>query len=68
MFEHVRAGQGIFSKEITDAGFELVQEEAAPFLTENYVVRFRKVEKAAAQSLLLPRVPSAADRSIAALD
>ena len=67
MFEHVRAGQDLFTREIVDAGFEVVQVEAAPFLTENYVVRFRKVEKAAAQSLLLPRVPPIADRWIAAL-
>ena len=51
--EHVRAGQDIFSKEITDAGFELVREEAAPFLTENYVLRFRK-PVVVKESLLVP--------------
>ena len=55
MFEHVRAGQEVFTKEILDAGFEVVQVEPAPFLTDNYVVRFRKVEKVAARQLLLVR-------------
>jgi precorrin-6B methylase 2 len=55
MFEHVRAGQDVFTQEIIDAGFEVVQIETAPFLTENYVVRFRKVEKVAARQLLLVR-------------
>jgi predicted methyltransferase len=40
---HVRAGQDMFAKEITDAGFKQVGEE--PFLKENYFLRFRKVEK-----------------------
>jgi len=53
MIDHVRAGQAAFTKEITDAGFELVREEAAPFLKENYVVRFRKVDKAT--WLILPQ-------------
>ena len=55
MFEHVRAGQDVFTQEIIDAGFEVVQIETSPFLTENYVVRFRKVEKVAARQLLLVR-------------
>lgn len=38
---HVRAGQEVFEKEITDAGFEKVGEEKG-LLVENYFVRFRK--------------------------
>ena len=53
MLEHVRAGQDVFTKEITDAGFVLVREEAAPFLAENYVVRFRK-PAAVKQGMLVP--------------
>jgi len=41
MLEHVRAGKEEFAKEITAAGFILVAEERAPFLTDNYVLRFR---------------------------
>ena len=44
MFEHVRAGQNVFTKEFVDAGFALDKELAAPFFTENYVLRFRKAE------------------------
>lgn len=42
LLEHVRADQKQFTQEITKAGFRLVREEEAPFLTENYVLRFRK--------------------------
>ncbi len=42
MMEHVRAGQAVFTAEILGAGFELVEEIEAPFLSENYVLRFRK--------------------------
>jgi ubiquinone/menaquinone biosynthesis C-methylase UbiE len=42
MFEHVRAGQEVFTKEFVDAGFAFEKEFATPFFTENYVVRFRK--------------------------
>ena len=45
MFEHVRAGQEVFTKEFVDAGFAFDKELAAPFFTENYVLRFRKAEK-----------------------
>ena len=38
---HVRAGQEVFEKEITDAGFEKTGEEKG-ILLENYFVRFRK--------------------------
>jgi predicted methyltransferase len=40
---HVRAGQEVFEKEITEAGFEKTGEEKG-FLAENYFVRFRKAE------------------------
>jgi precorrin-6B methylase 2 len=38
---HVRAGQDVFTKEITDAGFRVVGQEQ--LLKENYFVRFEKV-------------------------
>lgn len=44
MFEHVRAGQEVFTKEFVDAGFAFDKELDAPFFTENYVLRFRKAE------------------------
>ena len=40
---HVRAGQEVFVKEVTSAGFKVVGEEK--FLKENYFVRFEKVAK-----------------------
>jgi SAM-dependent methyltransferase len=42
ILEHVRAGQGEFTREIEAAGFTLMRREPAPFLTQNYVLRFRK--------------------------
>lgn len=39
---HVRAGQEVFTKEITDAGFEQVEERKG-ILKESYFVRFKKV-------------------------
>jgi len=42
ILEHVRAGQAEFTREIEAAGFALVRVEAAPFLAQNYVLRFRK--------------------------
>jgi SAM-dependent methyltransferase len=42
ILEHVRAGQAEFTREIEAAGFTLVRVEAAPFLSQNYVLRFRK--------------------------
>jgi SAM-dependent methyltransferase len=44
MFEHVRAGQEVFTKEFVDAGFEFVAEHESPFFKENYILRFRKAE------------------------
>jgi hypothetical protein len=41
--QHVRAGQEVFSREITSAGFEQVEEKK--FLKENYFLRFKKVEE-----------------------
>lgn len=43
--EHVRAGQEVFTKEITEAGFQLTNVHNVSFLKENYVLRFRKVEQ-----------------------
>ena len=42
MRNHVRAGQEVFTKEIVEAGFEVVQVHDAPWLAENYIVRFKK--------------------------
>lgn len=58
VLDHVRAGQEVFTKEIVEAGFEVVRGENASFLTENYVLRFRKMEKP--QALLVPRMPFSA--------
>jgi predicted methyltransferase len=40
---HVRAGQEVFTKEITDAGFKQVEDRKG-LLKESYFVRFQKVE------------------------
>lgn len=40
---HVRAGKEVFSKEVADAGFKLV-EEKKDLLRESYFLRFAKVE------------------------
>jgi len=42
---HVRAGEEVFTKEIEEAGFELINQHYMPQLPQNYVLRFRKVEK-----------------------
>ena len=42
LLEHVRAGEEVFTQEIIDAGFELINAHYVPFLEENYVLRFRK--------------------------
>ena len=42
ILEHVRAGQAEFTREIEAAGFTFVRVEPAPFLSQNYVLRFRK--------------------------
>jgi acetyl esterase/lipase/ubiquinone/menaquinone biosynthesis C-methylase UbiE len=46
VLNHVRAGQETFTKEIVDSGFQVVGE--AKLLTDNYLVRFQKVETAPA--------------------
>lgn len=43
IFDHVRAGQEVFTKEIAAAGFELVDVHDVPELEENYVLRFRRI-------------------------
>ncbi len=48
ILNHVRAGKEVFTREILDAGFELVNDHDVEFLTENYVIRFRKVNAALA--------------------
>ena len=42
VLDHVRAGKEVVRSEIEEAHFRLVDEPATPFLTENYVLRFRK--------------------------
>ncbi len=45
VLDHVRAGRQIVTEEITAAGFILIQEPPpAPYLDENYLIRFRKVD------------------------
>ena len=41
IIEHVRAGQEVFTREILDAGFELIEEVSIAGLEDNYVLRFR---------------------------
>jgi ubiquinone/menaquinone biosynthesis C-methylase UbiE len=42
VLEHVRAGKETVIREVESFGFELMREEDAPYLEENYVLRFRK--------------------------
>ncbi|MCL4524303.1 MAG: methyltransferase domain-containing protein [Acidobacteria bacterium] len=44
MFEHVRAGQEVFTREFVDAGFAFDKVLESPLFTENYILRFRKAE------------------------
>lgn len=39
---HVRAGEEVFTKEVVDSGFELINTHYFPELKENYMLRFRK--------------------------
>jgi ubiquinone/menaquinone biosynthesis C-methylase UbiE len=41
ILNHVRAGQEVFTAEITAAGFQQIEEQ--DMLKDNYVVRFRKL-------------------------
>jgi SAM-dependent methyltransferase len=41
ILDHVRAGQDVFTREILDAGFELLEEVSIDTLEDNYVLRFR---------------------------
>jgi predicted methyltransferase len=43
MLEHVRAGEDVFTREITSFGFELTNVHAPPWLKENYILRFRRI-------------------------
>ncbi|MEM7200774.1 MAG: class I SAM-dependent methyltransferase [Planctomycetota bacterium] len=42
ILDHVRAGQEVFRAEIEAAGFRCVGVEDAPFLSDNYVLRFER--------------------------
>jgi alpha-galactosidase len=59
---HVRAGQEVFVKEITTAGFKVVGEEK--FLKENYFVRFEKKDNAADGQDVRPSPKSHTQRDI----
>lgn len=48
--EHVRAGQDVFTQEVINAGFELVNDHDVDFLKDNYLLRFRKVSRTATSS------------------
>jgi len=52
---HVRADRETFLREIADAGFEPIELEAAPELSENFIAAFRKV--AAPQPRTLRKAP-----------
>jgi predicted methyltransferase len=47
MMQHLRAGKEVFVQEITEAGFEQIDEKP-DLLKESYFVRFKKAEPAAA--------------------
>lgn len=43
---HVRAGQDVVTREIIEAGFELIDDgRGVDYLKDNYLIRFRKVAK-----------------------
>lgn len=42
ILDHVRAGRETVIEEVTAAGFELEPSPPAPYLTENYFLRFRR--------------------------
>lgn len=45
VMQHVRAGQREFTREIEAAGFQLTNTHNLSALSENYILRFRKLEK-----------------------
>jgi len=45
VLDHVRAGKDEVTREIEASGFERIDQPSTPFLTENYVLRFRKPGK-----------------------
>lgn len=55
VLDHVRAGQDGVAREIIEAGFELTNVHAVPWLKENYVLRFRKAAKPQAGAPPAPR-------------
>lgn len=44
ILEHCRAGREVFTREIIEHGFELIEVHEVPALKENYVLRFRKTD------------------------
>jgi ubiquinone/menaquinone biosynthesis C-methylase UbiE len=50
VLEHVRAPKEVFFKEIEDAGFERQPLPKPPVLKENFIMRFRKVERPPAEA------------------
>jgi predicted methyltransferase len=53
VLSHVRAGQEVFTREITDAGFKQIEEKKG-LLKESYFLRFEKVERPVTEK---PRAP-----------
>lgn len=45
VLDHVRAGRDEVIREIEGSGFQFIDQPATPFLTENYLIRFRKSER-----------------------
>lgn len=70
VFEHVRAGEEEFTREIEGFGFALTNRHDMPqFFEQNYILRFRRTERPAARTFpfLLPdRRPHAAAAPLAA--
>jgi SAM-dependent methyltransferase len=50
VLEHIRADKETFLKEIEAAGFERVEVKDAPELKENFLARFRKVDRPAGEA------------------
>jgi ubiquinone/menaquinone biosynthesis C-methylase UbiE len=51
VLKHIRAGQKDFRREIEGAGFQSVKIDQAPMLRENFVAKFRKVERDGEKSI-----------------
>jgi ubiquinone/menaquinone biosynthesis C-methylase UbiE len=62
VFEHVRAGEEEFTREISSFGFALSNRHDLPqYFAQNYILRFRRVERPAARALPVPQMLPASD-------